>query len=53
MDRTPYDKFNREAKYILAVRLIKYRNKIITFMEKMDLEAGSFISSKAYFSKFA
>lgn len=53
MDRTSYDNFDREAKYILAVRLIKYRDKIITFIEEMDLEVGSFISSKAYFSKFA
>ena len=53
MDKTPYDEFDREAKYILAVRLIKYRDKIIKFMEKMDLTPGTFISSKAYYSKFA
>jgi len=53
MDTTPYDSFDREAKYLLAVRLIKYRKKIIAFMGEMNLEAGSFISSKAYYSKFA
>lgn len=53
MDTTPSEKFDREAKYILAVRLIKYRDKIIKFMGEMQLEAGTFISSKAYFSKFA
>ena len=53
MDKKTYDEFDREAQYILAVRLIKYREKMIRFMEKMDLEAGSFISSMAYRSKFA
>ena len=47
MDKTPYDKFDREGKYILAIRLIKYRDKVIRFMEEMDLEAGSFISRQA------
>lgn len=53
MDNTPYDAFDREAQYILAVRLLKYRDKFIQFMEKMDLTPGTFISSKAYFSKLA
>lgn len=53
MDKTPYDKFDREGKYILAIRLIKFRYKVIKFMEEMDLEAGSFISKQAYYSKFA
>ena len=53
MDKKSYEEFDREAKYILAVRLIKYRDKMIRFMEKMNLEAGSFISSKAYRSRFA
>ncbi len=53
MDKTPYEDLDREAKYILAVRLIKYREKMIKFMENMDLTPGSFISSKAYHSKFA
>lgn len=53
MDNTPYEKFDRTAKYILAVRLIKFRDKIINFMEKMNLEAGSFISSRTYYSKLA
>ena len=52
MDTTPYEKFDREAEYILAVRLIKYRDKMIKFMEKMNLNAGSFISCKAYCSRF-
>lgn len=53
MDKTPYDKFDRNGKYILAIRLIKYRDKVIKFMEDMDLEAGSFISKQAYYSRFA
>ena len=53
MDKTPYDKFDREGKYILAIRLIKFRAKVIKFIEEMDLEAGSFISKQAYYSKFA
>ena len=53
MDKTPYDKFDREGKYILAIRLIRFRDKVIKFMEEMDLEAGSFISRLAYYSKFA
>lgn len=53
MDKTPYEEFDRDAKYILAVRLIKYRDKMIEFMEKMNLTPGTFISSKAYYSKFA
>lgn len=53
MDNTSYKNFDREAKYILAVRLLKYRYKIIKFMEKMDLSPGMFISSLAYHSKLA
>lgn len=53
MDKMPYEKFDRTAQYILAVRLIKYREKIIRFMEQMDLTSGTFISSQAYYSKFA
>lgn len=53
MDKTPYDKFDRKGKFILAIRLIKFRDKVIKFMEEMDLEAGSFISKQAYYSKFA
>lgn len=53
MDKTPYEAFDRDAKYILAVRLIKYRDKMIKFMEEMELPVGSFISSKAYHSRFA
>lgn len=53
MDQTAYEDFDRDSKYILAVRLIKYRDKMIKFMEDMDLTPGNFISSKAYHSKFA
>ena len=53
MDKTPYEEYDREAKYILAVRLIKYRDKMIKFMEEMDLTPGTFISSKAYYSRLA
>ena len=53
MDKTPYDKFDRNGKYILAIRLIKYRDKVIKFMEDMNLEVGSFISKQAYCSRFA
>lgn len=53
MDKTPFADFDRTAQYILAVRLLKYREKMIRFLEQMELTAGSFISSKAYYSKFA
>lgn len=53
MDKTPYESFDRSAQYLLAVRLIKYREKMIQFMEHMNLLPGSFISSKAYCSRFA
>ena len=53
MDKTPYEDFDREAKYILAVRLIKYREKIIRFMQAANLEPGTFVSSMVYYSKLA
>ena len=53
MDEKEYADFDRDAKYILAVRLIKYRDKMIRFMDRMNLEAGSFVSSLAYRSRFA
>ena len=53
MDTTADEDFDRSAKYVLAVRLIKYRDKIIRFMEEKGLSAGSFISSRAYYSKLA
>lgn len=53
MDKTPHADFDRSAEYILAVRLIKYRDKIIKFMNDMDLTPGSFISQQAYYSRFA
>lgn len=39
---------NRDADYLLAVRLIKYRIKMIEFIEKNRLKAGSFIHSQVY-----
>lgn len=53
MDKTSYEEFDREGKYILAIRLIKYRDKVIKFMEEMDLDVGNFISKQAYYSKVA
>lgn len=53
MEKTNYNDFDREAKYLLAVRLIKIREKFIQFIKEMELEAGTFISSKAYHSKLA
>lgn len=44
---------NRNAEYIIAVRLIKYRLKMIDFIEKHGLNAGTFISREAYYSKTA
>ena len=52
-DEMKKEDFDHTAKYILAVRLIKYRRKIIEFMRENDLEPGSFVSSWAYYSKIA
>ncbi len=53
IDVVPEESIDREAEYILAVRSIKFRKKMIGIFEKYQLKAGSFISKKAYFSKFA
>lgn len=53
MDDMSYEEFDRSKQYILAVRLLKYRKKIIEFIRKMELPIGSFISSRAYYSKIA
>lgn len=53
MDKTSYEQFDRDAKYILAIRSIKFRDKVIKFIEDMHLEPGTFVSSKVYYSKLA
>ncbi len=53
MDATDDKDFDRTAKYIVAVRLIKYRDKMIQFIEDHNLTAGSYVSSKAYYSRMA
>jgi UDP-3-O-[3-hydroxymyristoyl] glucosamine N-acyltransferase len=53
VDTVDIEKMDREAQYIVAVRLIKYREKMISFIEKAGLQAGSFISEKVYYSKMA
>ena len=44
---------DHDAYYIVAVRLIRLREKLIDFIDKHNLKAGSFISEKAYISDIA
>jgi len=44
---------DRNAKYIIAVRSIIYRKRMIDIIEKKRLLAGSYISQKAYLSRLA
>ena len=39
---------DRDAEYIVAVRLLKYRKKMIDFIRENNLKAGSFIHSEVY-----
>ncbi len=48
IDKVDPDSLDREADYIVAVRLLKYRRKMIDFIRKNKLKAGSFIHSEAY-----
>lgn len=41
----------RDAEYIIAARLTKVRKKMIEFIEKNNLTAGTYISREAYISK--
>ena len=43
--------FNPNLKYIVASGLINIRKKMINFIEKNNLQVGSFISKHAYLSK--
>ena len=53
VDTVDNESFDKEAQYIIAVRLIQYREKMISFIEERGLQTGSFISNKAYYSKLA
>lgn len=44
---------DREAEYIVAVRNIGYRRKMIDIIDRNRLQVGSYISKRAYFSRFA
>ncbi len=52
-DKVKDEDLDKEAEYIVAVRLIRYRLKMIDFIEKYGLKAGTFIHSEAYLSKAA
>lgn len=47
------EELDKKASYLIAVRLIKLRKKLIQFIDKHDLIAGSFISKEAYCSQIA
>ncbi len=51
IDRLSQDEIRRDVAYIVAVRLIKYRLKMIRFIEDNGLVAGSFVHSQVYRSK--
>lgn len=53
IDTVAVEKMDKTAQYIVAVRLLRYREKMISFIEEAKLKAGSFISSRAYYSTFA
>lgn len=53
VDKTADEELDKDAEYIVAVRLIKYRLKMIKFIEDHGLKAGSFIHSEVYKSKAA
>ena len=44
------EELDREAEYIVAVRLLKYRLKMIKFIRDNNLKAGSYIHSEVYCS---
>ena len=44
---------DREAKYIVAVRNIEYRRRMIDIIEQNSLQVGNYISKRAYFSRFS
>lgn len=43
----------KDVQYILAVRELNLRQKLISFIEKNELTAGSFIHSSVYLSEYA
>lgn len=47
------EEIDKDAQYIVAVRLLKYREKMFDIIAEKGLIAGSYISKKAYFSKLA
>lgn len=47
------DNFSREYRYIVASGFVRLREKMISFIEKNDLEPGVFISSRASVSPIA
>lgn len=53
VDTVRDEELDRDAEYIITVRLIKYRLKMIKFIEEHGLKAGSFIHSEVYQSKAA
>lgn len=53
IDKMTPDEIIRDAEYIVAVRLLKYREKMIRFIGDNNLVAGSFIHSQVYRSQAA
>lgn len=53
IDKITSNEIIRDAEYIVAVRLLKYREKMIRFINENNLIAGSFIHSQVYKSSAA
>lgn len=53
IDKLTENEINHDVEYILAVRLLRYRLKMIKFIEDHHLKAGSFIHSQVYMSSAA
>lgn len=47
-DTVDKDKIDRDVEYIVAVRLLKYRQKMISFIRDNNLKSGTFIHSEVY-----
>lgn len=53
IDTIEDEKLDKDAYYLVAVRLLKYREKMFETIKNRNLKAGTYISKKAYFSKIA
>ena len=52
-ERDKIGELDREAEYIIAIRQLKLRRKLIDFIKSNNLKIGSYVSKSVYFSQFA